>query len=58
MGRNVLGRLLMELRAEMSPHVDGAPFRVEPRFPRAVLLGKELLVEEMSPLSDPRMDPG
>lgn len=55
-GRNVLGRLLMELRAEMSPHVDGAPFRVAPRFPRAVLLGKELLVEEMSPVSDLRIE--
>lgn len=51
-GRNVLGRLLMELRAEMSAHPDGSPFRIAPRFPDARLIGADLVPEEVGP------DPG
>jgi ribA/ribD-fused uncharacterized protein len=50
-GRNVLGRLLMELRQEMAEHPDGAGFRVAPRFPGARLLGADLGPEELAPAS-------
>lgn len=49
-GGNVLGRLLMELREEVAGHEVCAPFRVEPRFPNARLLGADLEAEMISPL--------
>lgn len=42
LGRNVLGRLLMELRAELRDHPSGTPLMIEPRFPDPMLLGRPL----------------
>jgi ribA/ribD-fused uncharacterized protein len=48
-GRNVLGRLLMELRAELQTHPSGAPLLIEPRFPDPVLLGHPLTPDHVGP---------
>ena len=48
-GRNVLGRLLMELRAELQAHPSGAPLLIEPRFPDPVLLGRPLTPDHVGP---------
>lgn len=50
--RNVLGRLLMELRAELAEHPSGEPILVAPRFPGAALLGAELGPERIEPRSE------
>lgn len=58
-GRNVLGRLLMELRLELAAHPTGTPLLVSPRFPRASLLGTdlkpELVVGDAVPDNEPRL---
>lgn len=48
-GRNVLGRLLMELRAELRPHPSGSPLLVEPRFPDPILLGRRIGPDRVGP---------
>ncbi|PTX52650.1 type I restriction enzyme S subunit/hypothetical protein [Gemmobacter caeni] len=50
-GRNVLGRLLMELRLELAAHPIGAPLLVAPRFARASLLGSELGPERVGDIA-------
>ena len=54
-GRNVLGRLLMELRAELRSHPSGAPLLVGPSFPDPVLLGRRLRPTRCCP--DAPLDP-
>jgi len=44
-GRNVLGRLLMELRLELASHPLGTPLLIVPRFREARLLGGCLSTE-------------
>ena len=55
-GRNVLGRLLMEIRAELAHHPSGAPLLLEPQFPEPVLAGILLGPEIIR--SDPGQDLG
>lgn len=48
-GRNVLGRLLMELRLDLRAHPSGDPLPLEPNFPNPVLCGSVLGREMMGP---------
>ena len=48
-GRNVLGRLLMELREELRDHPSGAPLLIAPRFPDPILLGRPLTPDRVGP---------
>lgn len=48
-GRNVLGRLLMELRAELGDHPSGSPLLIVPRFPDPILLGRPLMPDRVGP---------
>jgi type I restriction enzyme, S subunit len=52
-GRNVLGRLLMELRLDLRDHPSGTPILLEPRFPDPVLCGSVLEGEMVGPESSP-----
>jgi len=56
-GRNVLGRLLMELRAELAAHPVGGSVEVAPHFPCAKLLAHQLGEERFPPDSEPAQDP-
>jgi ribA/ribD-fused uncharacterized protein len=52
-GRNVLGRLLMELRLDLSAHQAGEPVLVDPRFPDPILCERVLGAEWVRPESSP-----
>jgi ribA/ribD-fused uncharacterized protein len=54
-GRNVLGRLLMELRRDIQDHQNGSPLTLIPRFPVPVVCGRTLQEEQICP--DPLLAP-